>query len=150
MQVVFYYSRKDLNLARAEVLALLKGKVIEDKKEYLIADVKSFPFKRLVLTRFAGKVLQDVKNPDKVKLAFECFAVRVSKTKKTKVRAKDLEKQIGDGIQGKVDLENPKTVVRVIVDGKRLIVTEELFRFCTKKVNVREVGARPFFHPTSF
>ncbi|MCD6522677.1 MAG: RsmD family RNA methyltransferase [Candidatus Diapherotrites archaeon] len=140
--LLFFLSRENPELAKAEVKALV-DRVIEEHNTYIIAE--SEPWRRLQLTRFVCKVL-DEKELGRMKL--KRFAIRVTRIKGDADKSKIIKK-IASKINGKVDLEHPDVIIRVFVDGDREIITEQLYEYTTEEIKCRNVNARPFFVPTS-
>lgn len=59
----------------------------------------------------------------------------------------DLERLIGAGISGKVNLQNPEEEFRAVISGSRCYFGRVLWRSDPRRFAERRPGDRPFFHP---
>jgi len=147
MRLVLQLARQDLQLARAEAESLFA--VAEaPHPELLVAEGDARLLQRLVLTRYAGKLLAATKSLEGLSLpSYKSFAIRVSSVADVDQGA--IIRAVAQKVKGKVDLENPKAVIRVFTDGTMHWITEEKYEYSTKPFACRDVNARLVFHPTS-
>lgn len=59
----------------------------------------------------------------------------------------DLERLIGAGISGKVNLQNPEEEFRAVISGSRCYFGRVIWRSDPRRFADRRPGDRPFFHP---
>ena len=147
MRLVLQLSNGNTPLAEAEAAALYP-----DSKRHgrlLVADGDPKLLPRLVLTRFAGKLIAEAGTLDELKLPpYESFAVRVSRLGGGG-HSSEIINAVAAKVRGKVDLGSPEAVIRVFTDGKRYWVAEQLYEYREKELAARDVNARLVFHPTS-
>ena len=148
MKLVLQLSRQDPALARAEAESLFpKAKALHS--ELLLVDGDPKLLSRLVLTRFAGKLLAEAGDCGSLKLpAYKSFAVRVSRVA-GKEGTRGIVDAVASRVKGKVDLKAPTAVIRVFTDGKKYWAAEELYEYSQKAFAARDVNARLVFNPTS-
>ncbi|MCK4328131.1 MAG: hypothetical protein KAW41_06750 [Candidatus Diapherotrites archaeon] len=148
MKLVLQLSRQDPALARAEAEALFpKAKALHS--ELLLVDGDAKTLGRLVMTRFAGKLVAEASNCERLRLpAYKSFAVRVSRVA-GKESSSAIINSVAARVKGKVRLDKPKTVLRVFTDGKKYWATEQVYEHSAKGLAPRDVNARLVFHPTS-
>lgn len=147
VRIVLQLSRENLILARAEAESLFpKAKALEP--ELLLVEGSELLLKRMVMTRYAGKLLSETNSFEGLNLpTYKSFAVRVSKIGKADSQL--IIREVAEKINGKVDLDKPEKIIRVFTNGKTHWVTEELYEYSAKSFAERDVNARPVFHPTS-
>lgn len=77
------------------------------------------------------------------------FAVRVKKIFGSTMETSepDLERTIGAGISGKVNLQNPEEEFRAVIAGSRCYFGRVIWRSDPRRFADRRPGDRPFFHP---
>lgn len=77
------------------------------------------------------------------------FAVRVKKIFGSTMETSepDLERMIGAGICGKVNLQNPVEEFRAVIAGSRCYFGKVIWRSDPRRFADRRPGDRPFFHP---
>ena len=147
MRLVLQLSSGSPQLAEAEAAALYPGL----QRHGLVATAEGSPklLCRLVLTRFAGKLIAEASALEKLKLPpYKSFAIRVSRVGGSEPSS-DIIRAIAPKIRGKVNLESPAKVIRIFTDGRKYWATEQLYEYREKSLAVRDVNARLAFHPTS-
>lgn len=145
MRVFLFLKQGLLDLAKEEAESLAES--VEDHGAFVIAEFKDTSFERLVLTRFAGELIDEVSSADEFEYECDSFAVRC--TSMGKASASKTERDFGSRIKGIVDLENPGTIIRVFAAEETFFVTKQLFEYSEKEFLCRRVNARPYHHPTS-
>lgn len=149
MKLFLFFKRDHPKLAKAEARSLA-NKVLHEEDELVIANFNDESFKRLVLTKYACELLDEVSRLDSLYLPkFKSFAVRCNRIGRASISCSKVESNVGARIEGKVDLKDPETIIRVFTDGKKFYITKQLFEYSEKEFMCRRVNARPFFHPTS-
>jgi tRNA (guanine10-N2)-dimethyltransferase len=149
MQCFVLFKHKDPALSLAEVRALLSGSVTEASAEYCVVD-GALPYERLVMSKCAcllharGSLEQVLKQRLP---AYKSFAVRATRLEGFHGDRRAVERELGQAIKGRVDLAHG-TVVRAFC-GKEIFVTEELWKYSSKRFADREVIKRPAFNPSS-
>ena len=148
MRLVLQLSKENPALAESEAKGLYpKAKPLADG--LLITEGDAGLLRRLVMTRFAGRLLAETNTLDKLKLpAYKSFAVRLSRLG-GKEPSQTIINAVAGQIKGTVDLNEPKVIVRVFTDGKKYWITEQLYEFSAKSFAARDVNARLVFHPAS-
>lgn len=147
MKLVLQLSNGDIPLAAAEVAALYPNSKRDGRLVVANGSAKLLP--RLVLTRFAGKLIAETSSLEKLELPpYKSFAVRVSRLGGSEPSSRIIN-AVAAKVRGKVELDKPKTVIRVFTDGKRYWITEQLYEYREKALAARDVNARLVFHPTS-
>ncbi|MFC2174737.1 methyltransferase domain-containing protein [archaeon] len=148
MKLVLQLSRQDPALAKAEAESLFP-KATALHGELLLVEGDAKLLSRLVMTRFAGKLLTETNTCKGLRLpAYKSFAVRVSRVA-GKESSSEIINAVAGQVKGKVDLETPNAVIRLFTDGKKYWVTEQLYEYSPKSFAERDVNARMVFHPTS-
>lgn len=149
MKLFLLFKHEHPELPKAEVRSLA-DEVLHEEDEFAIADFSDDSFKRLVLSKYACELLDEVSSLDDLCLPkFKSFAVRCNKIRGARISCTEVENEVGAKIEGKVNLRNPETLIRVFTDGKMFYITKQLFEYSEKEFMCRRVNARPFFHPTS-
>lgn len=88
------------------------------------------------------------------KLIEDDFAVRAKKIEKTPIDSPIIEKKIGTIIKKghphlQVNLENPSTLIRLIMEKDKIFITKRLYKIDKKHFNRAKPHKRPFFYPGS-
>lgn len=156
MKILFELSKEHNTLPKSELLSLLSlygnFEVIEEFNGVIIVKTKNINIKeikkRITLTHRISKFLfsckfEELFNKFKNIKIKESFCVRVKNGEKF------LERELGNLIKGKVDLENPKEEIRVIFENGKCYIGKKLFDIEKKQYNKRVVQKRPFFSPIS-
>jgi len=82
------------------------------------------------------------------------FAVRVKKIDKTSIDSPIIEKRVGAIIKREhphlqVKLENPRTLIRLLIKKDKIFITKRLYKIDKKHFNMAKPHKRPFFYPGS-
>jgi len=82
------------------------------------------------------------------------FAVRVKKIEKTPIDSPSIEKKIGTIIKKEhphlqVNLENPRSLIRLLIKKDKIFITKRLYKIDKKHFNRAKPHKRPFFYPGS-
>lgn len=110
----------------------------------------------LLFSTSESKLISKLKNHPWSGLIDKSFAVRVKKmTNSSNFTTLNLERMIGSIIREKcykevyVDLENPETFIRVIIQDNKVLVGRRLFKIPKKHFFNLKPHKRPFFYPGS-
>ncbi|BDH79399.1 MAG TPA: TIGR01177 family methyltransferase [Methanothermobacter sp.] len=82
------------------------------------------------------------------------FAVRAKKIEKIPIDSPIIEKKVGAMIKEghphfQVNLENPRTLIRLIIEKDKIFITKRLYKIDKKHFNSAKPHKRPFFYPGS-
>ncbi len=167
MDLIFYLSGEHETLPKSEVLALLGSaggvSVLYDLDQILVVKVDeinlSLP-ERLGMTHSVlGYIGASKADYEEIISLAPCvgriggsFAVRVKRIKgdSSMLRTIDLEKGLGDAINGKTaDLVNPGTLICGFLTSGGFVLGKTLFEINRSEIEERSPRFRPFFHPSS-
>lgn len=171
MKYLFHFSGENLDLALAELHALLevyslKFKVLKDKETILIVESRATEehieklSKRSALLKSSSVLIYTAKSL----LLKEFEKVKWSEWVKPPfcVRVEDLSGPTEPGLEGRlaspiwwaiknpsVDLNNPKTTVYIILNKKATYITKLIWKKQSGRFKGREPSEKPAFHPTA-
>ncbi len=167
MELVFELSGKYPELAIAEIKALfetyglsINGKTIHSKLLRIKTDEISKEriqdvFSRLGLVhgiyilKIVSKKIKNIFSYSKNINVKKTYCIRAKRIKKSlnDKNLMDLEKNIGEKIGGKVDLENPEKLFKLFLSDELLFLTEKIFEINRSTYRKRKPHKRNFFKP---
>jgi len=171
MEIAMILSGEHKTLPPSEVKNLLRAENIKYKVKYLRDKLMTLEtradkipiFSRLAYTHEISQVIsktapggleEAIKSIPWEELIEDDFAVRVKKIDKTPIDSPLIEKRIGTIIKKghphfRVNLENPKTLIRLIIENDKIFITKRLYKTDKKHFNNAKPHKRPFFYPGS-
>ncbi len=148
--IEFWGNLKDF--ARGEVRAIYEGekidyRVVEDDFPAMVIDSPVWDvLKRAGFIRYISRHIKSDDNIPAIDMELDEFAVRARRYNPWGVRSDLAEREIGGMIKGKVNLKNPKTVVRVAIANK-IHVGILLYDFSREKFEERRGSNLPISYP---
>ena len=161
MRILVELSGEQPALARAEALAALKAsgkrsRLLAAESRLLAVETDADPAwlgRRLGLAHYVEELLawgtlDDALDAARtLDFADRTFRVRVNSLKSCHNK-REIEKQVGDRVRGRVDLSDPQEEVRLI-EGERHYLCRRLAAIDRHAFESRKVAERPFVHPIS-
>ncbi len=142
---------ENIQLALGELRGILEGEGINykiEKLDYpvLIMEADSHsPLKRAGLLRRLSKHIYSGKELPELNLELKDYAIRVRRKEKNNGPS-NIERAIARGIKGRVNLTNPKNVVRVYV-GEDIHIGIEIYDFSKNDYEARRAKNLPISYP---
>ncbi len=150
MKIIAEIWGEKIDLAIGEINGICEGeevKCIIINVEYPVAIIETdnyTPLKRAGLLRRISKHIYSGKSIPNLGIKLEDYVIRVRKNKNWKER--EIIKSLARGIEGKVNLENPKNIIRVYA-GKNLHIGMELYDFAEQSFESRRAKNFPISYP---
>ena len=162
MRVAFELSGEHPTLPRADVLAALEAEHVSIRSasispQLLIVDAPRPPRRalcRVALSRYVENVLETgpwreiLRAASRIDLHGRSFRVRAHGPF-TPEEKRDLERQVGAVMAGRVDLDDPDREFRLLRHGGEFLLGEVLHEVERSAFEARKVARRPFVRPIS-
>jgi len=138
------------DFAIGEINGICEGEGINCKiisVDYPVAIIETEDFTPLTRAGMLRRISKHIYSGNKIPnlgIKLEDYAIRVRKNRKWKER--EIIKSLAKGIEGKVNLENPKNVLRVYA-GKNLHIGIELYDFSNQSFELRRAKNLPISYP---
>ena len=145
---------ENIPLASGEVRGILEGEGMDfeflavDYPVVMVETESCDPLRRAGLLRRISRYIYSGSEIPNLKMHFDNYAIRVRRREKNS-ELKDVEKTLARGIEGKVNLSNPKNVLRVYI-GDNIYIGLELFtleNFETRRAKNLPVSYPITMHP---
>ncbi len=150
MKIIAELWGEKIDLAIGEINGICEGEKIKCriiKVDYPVAIIETdnyTPLKRAGLLRRISKQIYSGKNIPNLGIKLEDYAIRVRKNKNWKEG--EIIRALANGVEGKVNLENPKNIIRVYA-GKNLHIGMELYDFSEQSFESRRAKNLPISYP---
>ncbi len=153
MKIMIEFWGENRSLGMGEIRGILEGErekynIVEEDFPIVIIELDNWKIlKRAGLLRRISKHIDSSEKIPKISLELDDFAVRARRYFSLRdISTKKIEEDLGRIISGKVNLKEPKNIVRVGV-AKRIHVGIELYQFRRKNFEVRKAKNFPISYP---